>query len=195
MTNYDDRIPEKLQYLRLMLEGKDDLAIFAYYPSSNQTNFSNPSFCLAPKEDIPEAMDIGGVIEDTLHNLLHYGGTDEDIRQILGLVPYDELDEETLEYGEYIYIDQEWCIEGQLVGFEKIATENSDVHAILTDIQIDNIESLAGKDSLIKATEIAHNPTISYTRPSLDDITHEARESSDQLSARPTEATHSTQER
>ena len=140
-------------------------------------------------------MDIGVVIEDTLHNLLHYGGTDEDIRQILGLVPYDELDEETLEYGEYIYIDQEWCIEGQLVGFEKIATENSDVHAILTDIQIDNIESLAGKDSLIKATEIAHNPTISYTRPSLDDITHEARESSDQLSARPTEATHSTQER
>ena len=190
MTNYDDRIPEKLQYLRLMLEGKDDLAIFAYYPSLDQTNYANPSFCLGAAEDEPETMDITGTIEETLHALLHYGGTGEDIRDILGLVPYDELDEETLEYEEYTPIDLGWCIEGQLLDFEKIAAENSDVHDILTDIQIDNIEVLAGNDSLIKATEIAHNPTISYTRPSLDDITHESRESSDQLSATPNEATH-----
>lgn len=58
MAEYDKRIPEKLQLLRIALGGKDDLGIFAYYPSTQQTNFAFPSFCLAPATDAPDTMDI-----------------------------------------------------------------------------------------------------------------------------------------
>lgn len=37
---------------------RDDLGIFAYYPSTQQTNFAFPSFCLAPATDAPDTMDI-----------------------------------------------------------------------------------------------------------------------------------------
>ena len=60
MEEYDSRIPEKLQLLRVGLGGRDDLAVFAYYPSSQQTNFANPSFCLAPASDEPGTMDVHG---------------------------------------------------------------------------------------------------------------------------------------
>lgn len=63
MAEYDKRIPEKLQLLRIALGGKDDLGIFAYYPSTQQTNFAFPSFCLAPATDAPDTMDIQGAIE------------------------------------------------------------------------------------------------------------------------------------
>ena len=79
MAEYDNRIPEKLQLLRVGLGGKDELSVFAFYPSEQQTNFANPSFCLAPASDYPETMDVTGAIEQTLHDLLDYGGTEKEI--------------------------------------------------------------------------------------------------------------------
>lgn len=105
MTEYDSRIPEKLQLLRVGLGGKDDLAVFAYYPSAQQTNFANPSFCLAPSSDDPDTMDVSGAIEQTLHDLLDYGATTDDVRQVMGLVPESELDATALEHDECIAID------------------------------------------------------------------------------------------
>lgn len=81
MAEYDKRIPEKLQLLRIALGGKDDLGIFAYYPSTQQTNFAFPSFCLAPATDAPDTMDIQGAIEQTMHDLLDYGATADDLWQ------------------------------------------------------------------------------------------------------------------
>lgn len=161
MAEYDDRIPEKLQLLRVGLGGKDELGVFAYYPSSQQTNFANPSFCLAPATDDPETMDVQGAIEQTLHDLLDYGGTDEDVRAILGLVPHEELDEETLEGDEYTDIDLGWCIDGQLLSFERMDPEASDVHAVLTDRQIGYVEAwfdtLPAEECLAAAEEAVHN--------------------------------------
>lgn len=163
MPKYDMRIPEKLQLLRIAIGGKDDLAVFAYYPSEQQTNFANPSFCLAPASDYPETMDVTGAIEQTLHDLLDYGATDKDVRQVLGLVPRDELDETLLEYDEYVEIDHGWCVEGQILGFEKLNPEAYDARAILTDEQIKHIEDwadvLSATDVLPKAMQVAHDPS------------------------------------
>lgn len=142
MAEYDDRIPEKLQMLRVGLGGAEELGVFAYYPSSQQTNFANPSFCLAPADDEPELMDVAGAIEQTMHDLLDYGVSYEDIRQIMGLVPYDELDETSIEYDEYTEVDLGYCIEGSLLGFEKMDPESCDVHAVFSDEQIAAIEQV-----------------------------------------------------
>lgn len=109
MAEYDDRIPERLQLLRVGLGGKDELGVFMF----SITGDYYPSFCLAPATDDPETMDVPGAIEQTLHDLLDYGGTDKDVRFILGLVPREELDEETLVDGGYTDIDLGWCIDGQ----------------------------------------------------------------------------------
>lgn len=159
MAEYDDRIPEKLQLLRVGLGGKDELGVFLYSISGDYY----PSFCLAPAMDNPETMDVQGAIEQTLHDLLDYGGTDKDIRTILGLVPHGELDEETLENDEYTDIDLGWCIDGQLLSFEKLDPETSDVRAILTDRQAQHIEEwfdvLPANECLAKADAVAHDPS------------------------------------
>ena len=179
MAEYDSRIPEKLQLLRIGIGGKDDLAVFAFYPSSQQTNFANPSFCLAPATADPATMDVHGVIEQTLHDLLDYGAAADDVRQVMGLVQEDELDETALEYDEYIPIDLGWCIDGNLLGFEKLDPEVSDVHAILTDMQIQHIEDwfdvLPAGECLAKAEAVAHDPTyketVSKAQPLADLVT------------------------
>lgn len=163
MAEYDDRIPERLQLLRVGLGGKDELGVFMF----SITGDYYPSFCLAPATDDPETMDVPGAIEQTLHDLLDYGGTDKDVRFILGLVPREELDEETLVDGGYTDIDLGWCIDGQLLGFERIDPEASDVHAILTDTQITNIvawfDTLPAEECLAAAEEVAHNPFADLT--------------------------------
>lgn len=178
MTEYDSRIPEKLQLLRVGLGGKDDLAVFAYYPSAQQTNFANPSFCLAPSSDDPDTMDVSGAIEQTLHDLLDYGATADDVRQVMGLVPESELDATALEHDECIAIDLGWCVDGYLLGFEKLNPEASDVHAILNDAQIARIEELfdatPAKECLAEAVQVAHDPSCvaeATTQDPLADLT------------------------
>lgn len=159
MAEYDDRIPERLQLLRIGLGGKDELGVFMF----SITGDYYPSFCLAPATDDPETMDVPGAIEQTLHDLLDYGGTNKDVRSILGLVPREELDEETLASDEYAEIDLGWCIDGQLLTFEKLDPEVSDVHAVLTDMQIQHIEGwfdvLPANECLAKADAVAHDPS------------------------------------
>lgn len=163
MAEYDNRIPEKLQLLRIALGGKDDLGIFAYYPSTQQTNFAVPSFCLAPATDTPDTMDVHGAIEQTMHDLLDYGATADDLWQIMGLTQEAELDSDYRDTGEFISVDLGYCIEGDLLGFEKLDPDTTDVHDILTDEQIAHIEewadALSAKDVLPKAMQVMHDPT------------------------------------
>lgn len=159
MAAYDSRIPERLQLLRVGIGGADELGVFMF----SITGDYYPSFCLAPATNDPETMDVTGAIEQTLHDLLDYGGTDKDVRSILGLVPREELDDAALEYDEYTEIDLGWCIDGRLLSFEKLDPEASSVRAILTDMQISNImawfDTLPAEECLAAAEEVAHNPS------------------------------------
>lgn len=162
MAEYDKSIPEKLQLLRIGFGGKDDLGVFAYYPSTQQTNFAVPSFCLAPADDEPDTMDIHGAIEETMHDLLDHGATAEDLWQIMGLEPEDDIDPDFRDTGDYIPVDLGYCIEGDLLDFKKLDPESCDVHAVFTDDQIAAIEAafdaLPAEESLSAAAEIAAWP-------------------------------------
>lgn len=147
-------------------DGENDI-LHTSYPSTQQTNFAFPSFCLAPATDAPDTMDIQGAIEQTMHDLLDYGATADDLWQIMGLTQEAELDSDYRDTGEFISVDLGYCIEGDLLGFEKLDPDTTDVHDILTDEQIAHIEewadALSAKDVLPKAAFVAHDPT--YKKP------------------------------
>ena len=159
MAEYDKRIPEKLQLLRIGLGGKDDLGVFAYYPSTQQTNFAVPCFCLAPADDEPDMMDVHGAIEQTMHDLIDCGATAEDLWQIMGLLQEYDIDPDYRDTGEYVSVDLGYCIEGDLLGFEKVDPEASDVRSVFTDGQIAAIEGafdvLPASYAMTAASEIA----------------------------------------
>lgn len=102
-----------------------------------------------------------------MHDLLDYGATADDLWQIMGLTQEAELDSDYRDTGEFISVDLGYCIEGDLLGFEKLDPDTTDVHDILTDEQIAHIEewadALSAKDVLPKAAFVAHDPT--YKKP------------------------------
>ena len=151
---YDNRIPSRLQLLRVGLDGRDDLGVFTYTTTSE---YMSPSYCLGSATDDPDTMDIAGTIEETLHDLLDNGGTPEDVRRIMGLVPSQSLETDTVASGDYTDIDLGWCIDGQLQSFEKLPTALSSVEDIFTEQQIANIvmafENLSDPDLRLEAAE------------------------------------------
>lgn len=165
MAEYNDQIPLKLQLLRIGLGGKDGLGIYTYQIEGHNTNYAMPYFCLAPADATPYTMDIVENMEQTMDNLL-VSASPDDVREIMGLALRDELDEGTLaDEDAYTDIDRGWCLDGQLLSFDKIPPDASDVHAILTDEQIDAIEELntAEDDWLAKAEQIANDPSYRQT--------------------------------
>ena len=74
--------------------------------------------------DDPETMDVQGAIEQTLHDLLDCGATAEDLRQIMGLEQEDDIDPDYRDTDDYISIDLGYCIEGDLLDFEKLDPES-----------------------------------------------------------------------
>lgn len=60
--------------------------------------------------------DIAGALEDTLHRLLEAGGTEEDVKRIMGAEILSENEkrklEEFEEFGEYTYIDLDYILPG-----------------------------------------------------------------------------------
>lgn len=165
MAEYDNQIPLKLQLLRIGLGGKDDLGIYTYQIEGHNTNYAMPHFCLAPADATPYTMDIVENMEQTMDNLL-VSASPDDVREIMGLTLRDELDEETLADEEaYTDIDRGWCLDGQLLSFDRIPSDASDVHAILTDDQIAAIEELNTADGgwLAKAEAIANDPSYRQT--------------------------------
>lgn len=156
---YDERIPLDLQLIRVGTGGRNDLGIFAYYISSQQTNFAVPSFCLAPADDDPDTMDVQGAIEGTLHAILDNGGTREDVERIMGLVQREALDPDTVGLDEYTDIDLGYCIDGSLLAFDRMEPETCDAGDVLSEQQMVNVEmafdSLEPDDRLYAAERFA----------------------------------------
>ena len=142
MAEYDNQIPLKLQLLRIGLgAGPDALGIFTYQIEGHNTNYAAPYFCIAPANYRPDTMDILDSMQETKDAILCYG-TPDDLREIMGLTPQGELDQDILESddSEYVSLDGGWYLDGQLLSFEKIPPAASDAHAILTNEQIDLIQ-------------------------------------------------------
>ena len=137
---YDKNIPDVLQLLRLDLGNVD-------YTVSRDTTIARytivgdyfPRYCIADVADDADTMDIQGAIEETMHTILDYGGTPEDLRTAMGLVPEAEIDSDIIESGEYVPVDLGYCLDGQLTGFEVLPLDECDIKDVLNGHQIENV--------------------------------------------------------
>lgn len=133
---YDENIPIELQLLRLGSD-IDGTAIARYSIEGDYW----PRYCIMDALDDVDTMDISGAIEETLHSILDNGGTQDDVRRIMGLVPESEIDPDTLESGEYTSIDLGLCLDGALLSFNELVSSEIDPHDALSDQQIENIQT------------------------------------------------------
>lgn len=137
---YDKNIPDVLQLLRLDLGNVD-------YTVPSDTTIARytivgayfPRYCIADVADDADTMDIQGAIEETMHTILDYGGTPEDLRTAMGLVPEAEIDSDIIESGEYVPVDLGYCLDGQLTGFEVLPLDECDIKDALNGHQIENV--------------------------------------------------------
>ena len=137
---YDKNIPDVLQLLRLDLGNVDytvpsDTTIARYTIDGDYF----PRYCIADVADDADTMDIQGAIEETMHTILDYGGTPEDLRTAMGLVPEAEIDSDIIESGEYVPVDLGYCLDGQLTGFEVLPLDECDIKDVLNGHQIENV--------------------------------------------------------
>lgn len=137
---YDKNIPTVLQLLRLDLGNVDytvpsDTTIARYTIDGDYF----PRYCIADVADDADTMDIQGAIEETMHTILDYGGTPEDLRTAMGLVPEAEIDSDIIESGEYVPVDLGYCLDGQLTGFEVLPLDECDIKDVLNGHQIENV--------------------------------------------------------
>lgn len=137
---YDRNIPDVLQLLRLDLGNVDytvpsDTTIARYTIDGDYF----PRYCIADVADDADTMDIQGAIEETMHAILDYGGTPDDLRTAMGLVPEEEIDPDIIESGEYTPIDLGYCLDGQLTGFEVLDIDECDIKDALNGHQIENV--------------------------------------------------------
>ena len=137
---YDKNIPDVLQLLRLDLGNVDytvpsDTTIARYTIDGDYF----PRYCIADVADDADTMDIQGAIEETMHAILDYGGTPDDLRTAMGLVPEAEIDPDIIESGEYAPIGLCYCLDGQLTGFEVLDIVECDIKNALSGHQIENV--------------------------------------------------------
>lgn len=83
-----------------------DESVFRYVIEGNQF----PNGCIMPKG----GSDISAGLEDTLHRILDNGGNAEDIREILGAVPFEELQTMGVNEESCISIDLGYYLPGTI---------------------------------------------------------------------------------
>ena len=74
-----------------------------------------------------------------MHAILDYGGTADDLRTAMGLVPEAEIDPDIIESGECVPIDLGYCLDGQLMSFEVLPLDECDFKDALGERQIENV--------------------------------------------------------
>ena len=70
---------------------------------------------IIPKDQSIDRIDIAGCIKETLHRILNNGGTETDIRSILGARKRDSLNMEVFEEDELTDIDLGYVLPGMLL--------------------------------------------------------------------------------
>lgn len=104
--------------LEELLEGDEYLAEYSFTSSYTASN------CIAA----PESTDIAGMLEETLHRILDHGGTEEDVRLLMGAIrPTEEEMLELEETGEYVALDLGYVIPGFITCFYEVNPTSDDI--------------------------------------------------------------------
>lgn len=137
---YDKDIPDVLQLLRLGTD-PDGTTIARYAIDGDYY----PRYCIMEALDDVDPMDIHGAIEETMHLILDNGGTPDDLRTAMGIVPESDIDPDIIESGEYVPVDLGYCLGGLLMSFDELASDEIDPSdsegAILNRRQADNVKT------------------------------------------------------
>ncbi|OLR56211.1 hypothetical protein BHK98_09135 [Hornefia porci] len=152
---YKGAVPLPVLMMRLE-QGLEETAVAQYTISSWNTNYALPFYCVIPSGGA-FGVDVAGILEENLHGILDHGGTADDIRQVLGLVPRDELDEDTLAEEDYTEIDLGYCIEGQLLTFDEMDPDATDPGSFLSEKQVSQLKGMLESvpaGSQIRAAEL-----------------------------------------
>ena len=164
---YDKNIPLVLQLLRLDAD-IDGTAIARYTIEGDYSHH----YCIMDASDDVDTMDIQGAIEETMHLILDNGGTPEDLRIAMGLVPEEEIEpDHTLEEEWKTPIDLGYCLDGHLMTFVKLPSDEIDPSdsegAALNRQQVDNVQmafnNLPAKLRLPAAKVLAQSVFQDYT--------------------------------
>lgn len=98
------------KYLELLNIGSDEaIGTYAFTGDYDEYSF------IIPKDQSIDRIDIAGCIEETLHRILNNGGTETDIRSILGARKRDSLNMEVFEEDELTDIDLGHVLPGMLL--------------------------------------------------------------------------------
>ena len=104
--------------LEELLEGDEYLAEYSFTTSYTASN------CIAS----PGNTDIAGMLEETLHRILDHGGTEEDVRLLMGAIrPTEEEMLELEETGEYVDLDLGYVIPGFITCFYEVNPTSDDI--------------------------------------------------------------------
>lgn len=137
---YNKNIPDVLQLLRLGTD-LDGTTIARYAIDGDYSH----RYCIMDALDDVDTMDIHGAIEETMHLILDNGGTPDDLRTAMGLVPEADIDPDIIESGEYVPVDLGYCLDGQLMSFDELTSDEIDPFdsegAILDRRQADNVQT------------------------------------------------------
>lgn len=106
-----------------------DMGLRTYTLSGTNVGVSLPSYyAVSPEKRVPRVgEDVHGVLEETLHNLLDNGADADTVCRIMGLVQRDKLDEDDLESGEYVEIDQGYCTLGLIESWKTVPESKATV--------------------------------------------------------------------
>lgn len=99
--------------LENLLDENEAIAEYGFSGDYNTYNAIIP-------QNANSGLDVSAALEDTLHRILDVGGTESDVREIMGAkIPNDEEAQELNAYGEYSDIDLGYVLPGLLMFFHK----------------------------------------------------------------------------
>lgn len=133
------QIPDSFNVLRLLMDYEyNDFRIGIYDVDAYNTNFVNPLFCICDELGTPSG-DIVDILEDTLHEIIQYGGTPETVREIMGLVREEDLAENDLDPNspdfEGIHIDLGYYLPCGINSFEVAPADFAALDEVFTHAQ------------------------------------------------------------
>lgn len=129
-------IPLDLNLLREYLNSDEDCnypgdyTLRVYTVDALNTNFARPCFALVEGAD-GGMEDVFGTLEDTLHLILDNGAQEDDVYRIMGLVREDEIEEDMRAAGEYVVIDDGYCVAGNIVSWEEVPEHVASIENVL----------------------------------------------------------------
>lgn len=148
--NYD--VPLPINLLRIAGDYAHE-TVARFSVAAPNTSRVKDYYCIAREADDNVVV----MLTTTLNRYLDYDGPLDKIKEIMGLVRMEDVDEDSFVADEYIPIAFSWGVEGSIVSVEKLPREDIDLEKEFSDAQLQQIvdalidEGLGLKEAMLFA--------------------------------------------